>query len=865
MAAENTLHAFFDQADALHRILFLYGGTDDAYFTKGALQSSMEYMLEEHLTQCGYDVVMFYNGVQGLYCFTRANAEKRDRYFGSEDSGSDEVEDALADLFGTQGEPQGDGGDKPAPLRVEINDLEIASFADKVMRSTQVRSALVFSDGWDFLDNTAAEAQRTLANRLRSWYHIGSQNQNICILCFSKLNRTHLEACIKRSPCWGFLEEKIFNGNCFSDAVKYISIPDKDEIYELLRFQPAFRRLKQESERNLVLTAAQQQLHTMGNSLKGLAYFLDNTPDPIQSLLDGLEDDSRVMDTLRSTQGWEPVAWAIERMSEVVAHSERKAPPKPHPGTIMRMNEGNRGFVPAGVTLNMVLEGPPGTGKTTVAKLLGRIYRRMGLLPSGHVVECARDDLVGQFIGDTAVKTRDKIEEAMGGILFVDEAYTLYRGNQTGKGDFGQEALDTLVEAMTRNVGSFAVVLAGYPDEMETLLSANPGLRSRFGQNIVHIPDYQPPLLQKIALEYLSSQYASTGLSFDPALLRPGTTGNKPLDVFFQGWFDARDRKSFGNARDVRNLVDGLVPQALYRNGTTIRKEDFPPHLQDYFKESDLDLDSVLASLSDIVGLQDVKDKLTSIVRRLRMYNLQKAVRPDIMMNKIAPGHYLFCVNPGTGKSTISVKFAQILGALRIAGRFEPVRVTGTMLYETWEKKGVEGVREVIQGALGGVLFIDEAHQLIQTPLILQLLLDPMIENRSELCVILACYSDQVEDIFQAEPGLRSRLSGIFHFEDYTAEELTEIFVRKITKAGYTLGADGCQAVGAWMKHRLAWDAVSHNGRYAESLFALAQDRMAERLADRINEGTIQEEELFEILPEDLAEESAVQETASLV
>lgn len=865
MPAENTLHAFFDQADALNRILFLYGGTDDAYFTKGALQNSMEYMLEEHLTQCGYDVVMFYNGVQGLYCFTRANAEKRDQYFRTDAPGNDEVDDAMADLFGTEEEPQDDNS-RAASLRVEISDLEIASFADKVMRSTQVRSALVFSDGWDFLENTAPDAQRTLANRLRSWYHIGSQNRNICILCFSKLNRSHLEDCIRRSPCWGFLEEKIFNGNGFSNAVKYISIPDRDEIYELLRFQPEFRRLRQESERKRVLTAAQQQLHTMGNSLKGLAYFLDNTPNPIQVLLDGMEDDSRVLETLHNTKGWEPVAQAIDRMAEVVARSERKAPPEPHPGTLLRMNEGDRGFVPAGVTLNMILEGPPGTGKTTVAKLLGRIYRKMGLLPSGHVVECARDDLVGQYIGHTAVKTRAAIEKAMGGILFVDEAYTLYRGGRSqGNADFGQEALDTLVEAMTRNVGSFAVVLAGYPDEMETLLSANPGLRSRFGQNIVHMQDYPPPLLQSIALKYLSSQYASTGLTFDPVLLRPGTTGNKPLDVFFQGWFDARDRKSFGNARDVRNLVDGLVHQALYRKGNTILKEDFPPHLQDYFKESDLDLDSVLASLSEIVGLQEVKNKLISIVRRLRMYNLQKAARPERMKNKIAPGHYLFCGNPGTGKSTISVKFAQILGALRIAGRFEPIRVTGTMLYETLEKKGVEGVREVIQGALGGVLFIDEAHQLIQTPFILQLLLDPMIENRSELCVILACYTDQVDAIFRAEPGLRSRLSGIFHFEDYTAEELTQIFVHKITEAGYTLGEGGREGALAWMKNRLDTDKVSHNGRYAETLFAQAQDRMAERLADCVSDGTIREEDLFTILPGDLAEEPAETESGNSV
>lgn len=847
-----SLRAFFDGQDYLHRIFFLYGGTDDAYYVNGILLNSMEYMLEMHLRQIGYDVVLFYNGVQGLYCFTRQSAEQRDQYFCQTVKDDSGVDRDMAELFGEESFSASDQEPQEAPLQIPLSDLDIPAFADKVMRETRVRSALVFSDGWDFLENTDGNAQRTLSNRMRSWYHLESGNHNICLFCFADLNQQHFSDCIRNSSYWGFLEEKILEGNGFSDAVKYISIPGEDEIRQLLASQKEYNHASR-AERAALLRAARQQLHTMGNSLRGLNAYLEYDPNAFAKLLGSLGDDSEALNALRSTRGWEPVAEAIDRMAEVVAVAGPVTPPQPREGTLYRMNEGNSTFAHAGISLNMVIKGPPGTGKTTIAKLLGRIYRQMGLLPGGHVVECARDDLVGRYIGHTAVNTRAQIEKAMGGILFIDEAYSLYRGGDNNR-DFGREAIDTLVEAMTRNVGSFAVVLAGYPQEMEEMLAANPGLRSRFGQNIITLPDYKPPLLEQIAFDYLAKQYASTGLQFDSSLLQPGPTGNKPLDVFFCGWFDARDRRTFGNARDVRNLVDGLVHAALHRQGQTILQEDFPPELRRYFKEADLDIDSVMASLDEIVGQQEIKDKLRAIVRRVRLFTLQKASRPDRVTGQVEPGHYLFCGSPGTGKSTVAVKFAQILGALRLTGRFEPTRVTGTMFVQALRNDGVEGMRRIIEKSRGGVLFIDEAHQLLSVPMALQLLLDPMIEMRGELCVIFACYDNQVEALLAAEPGLRSRLSGIFHFADYTVEELTEIFIGKLERAGYTLADGSREAASAWMCRHLAADKISNNGRYAETLLAHVQERIADRLADRFD-AELSEAELFTVLPRDMEDQ----------
>lgn len=148
-------------------------------------------------------------------------------------------------------------------------------------------------------------------------------------------------------------------------------------------------------------------------------------------------------------------------------------------------------------TLHMIFKGNPGTGKTTVARILGRILNDIGVLPKGHLVEAERADLVGEYIGHTAQKTREMIKKASGGILFIDEAYTLAQG---GEKDFGKECVATLVKAMEDNRDNLIIILAGYSDEMDRFLRSNPGLRSRFPIHI-NFSDYDAEELFQIALQ----------------------------------------------------------------------------------------------------------------------------------------------------------------------------------------------------------------------------------------------------------------------------------------------------------------------------------------------------------------------------
>ena len=853
-------NVFFGKHDVLKRILCLYGHCEDSFFVSGTMQNSMEYMLESHLRKIGYDLVLFYNGVQRLYCFSQEMANRRDEIFeenrGLENERTQAIDDEIGSFLGTES-TETVPLTSEASLRIHMDDEQIASFADQLMRREDIRVALVFSDGWDLLENTAPATLRTLTHHFRSWYHLSASNQNIVILCFSSLTQAHLSECVNHVPGWSFLRDKIIQGNAFTSAVKYLSIPGKDEIEGRLRFEKQYREFSL-IERERIISSVQCRLHDMGNTLKGLDDFLINTDNPFQVLLEADVSDEKAWDILQNTRGWEAVAKAVKRIAKNVkmSVSDRHLDEQVTPDIISRMRE-TAPFKASGICCNIVLKGNPGTGKTTIAKLLGKIFRQLKLLPSGHVVEVARDDLVGRYIGHTAANTRAKIEEAMGGILFIDEAYSLFRDNDgRGTRDFGVEAIDTLIEAMTRSVGSFAVVLAGYPEEMEHMLDANPGFRSRFGHNIITIEDYQPDLLRDISINHLAEKYGHLGLSFAPKLMLPGVTGKKPLDVFFEGWFAARNRKHFGNARDCINLVEFLAEHAQNRGSKNIEEQDFPDNLVPFFKEADLDINTVLVSLEDIIGQEAVKKKLISIVHRLKLRNQQLQSGRDSKLDKIAPGHYLFSGNPGTGKSTIAVKFAQVLGALRITGRFTPTRVTGNTLLAAWEKGGIAGMKKIIEDARGGVLFIDEAHQLINRPRALQLLLDPMINMRQELCVILACYEKDIEPLFNAEPGLRSRLNDIFHFADYTVDELFAIFEKKIATSGYCLGEGTQDEVKRWLNNKLNEDSESSNGRYAEKLIMDIEEKMASRLNTLELEKN--DDRLFTIQKEDIPESTLI-------
>ncbi|HAA89925.1 MAG: Stage V sporulation protein K [Thermoanaerobacterales bacterium 50_218] len=201
------------------------------------------------------------------------------------------------------------------------------------------------------------------------------------------------------------------------------------------------------------------------------------------------------------------------------------------------------------LVLHMIFKGNPGTGKTTVARIIGKLFRAMGVLSRGHLIEVERADLVGEYIGHTAQKTREQIRQALGGVLFIDEAYSLARG---GEKDFGKESIDVLVKAMEDHKDDFILILAGYKEEMEWFLKSNPGLRSRFPIHI-DFPDYTITELYLIGEMMLRNRQYK---------LAP--EAQKKLYQILEGRGKSF-QQSEGNARLVRNIIEQAIRRQAVR------------------------------------------------------------------------------------------------------------------------------------------------------------------------------------------------------------------------------------------------------------------------------------------------------------
>ena len=209
-----------------------------------------------------------------------------------------------------------------------------------------------------------------------------------------------------------------------------------------------------------------------------------------------------------------------------------------------------RGIKQPDMSLHLVFSGNPGTGKTTVARLLGEIYSRLGILSKGHLVETDRSGLVAGYVGQTAIKTQDMIKEAMGGILFIDEAYAL--SSSKGENDFGGEAIDTILKAMEDNREDFIVIVAGYPKLMDDFLHSNPDLESRFNKHL-YFEDYNPQELFDI---FVSMEEGSS-LELD-----------KKAEEFLKGHFEDVYKcrgDNFANGRYVRNIFEKVLSNQANR------------------------------------------------------------------------------------------------------------------------------------------------------------------------------------------------------------------------------------------------------------------------------------------------------------
>lgn len=459
----------------------------------------------------------------------------------------------------------------------------------------------------------------------------------------------------------------------------------------------------------------------------------------------------------------------------------------------------NKGFEEKeDINVHAVFTGNPGTGKTTVAKMMGMIYKKMGLLSKGHVHEVDRVDLVGEYIGQTAPKVKECISKARGGVLFIDEAYSLARTNDDSK-DFGREVIEILVKEMSNGPGDLVVIVAGYPKEMKHFIDSNPGLKSRF-KIFYEFTDYLPQDLSAI------SQYACLEMEVDLS-----AEAKHKVDEIITEAFRNRDR-SFGNARFVFDLIE----KAKINMGLRVMDLEDPPslpaedlkviiakdvdaiELEKGKKSPDIPIDyplleKALEELNELIGIDRVKRQIHELVDIVRFH---RESGQDVL-NKFFL-HTVFVGNPGTGKTTVARILTKCYKALGILERGHMVETDRQGLVAGFVGQTAIKTTEKIDEAIGGVLFIDEAYALMSKASsyndfgneAVQALLKRMEDHRGEFFVFAAGYPDNMESFLKANPGLSSRFDKMLRFDDYSPEQLCDIAAKMLTDQDLNLSTD---------------------------------------------------------------------------
>jgi replication-associated recombination protein RarA len=434
-----------------------------------------------------------------------------------------------------------------------------------------------------------------------------------------------------------------------------------------------------------------------------------------------------------------------------------------------------------GFRRHMAFLGNPGTGKTSVARLVGEIFQEKGLLSRGHFIEARADDFIVGHVGGTAIKTAEKCKEALGGVLFIDEAYGIAQNS------FGKEAVATLLQFMENHRNDLCVIMAGYTTEMNNFMRINPGLNSRIPEdNRLIFRDFTPIQLANIFKSNIikrvdGEQHVDENI-FDFV---------KFLFENFKKEYSesAKDPRMWGNARVAEELVQQILIAANQRckkenkSSVNVLLRDFELKYKrqvDEFKKRKLndDMPELSSAMDEIraLGSPLITETMERYIGFLKSFGKS--------MRDYRP-HLVFTGNPGTGKTTLARKLGRLLKEelkeeeLFQGGNFVECK------REDLLREGAENAGEKFKEAIGGVLFIDEAYALTENDdpagrVVVNQLLTFMENYRDQTVVVLAGYRNEMRHFMDSNPGLRRRVKDVIEIPDFTSDKLLSIFRSKI-------------------------------------------------------------------------------------
>lgn len=451
------------------------------------------------------------------------------------------------------------------------------------------------------------------------------------------------------------------------------------------------------------------------------------------------------------------------------------------------------------ISANCIFLGNPGTGKTTVARILGRFFKAIGLLKNGHVVEVDRASLIGEYIGETAQKTEKVINQALGGILFIDEAYSLKRDKNSN--DFGQEAIDIILKRMEDYKDKFFVIAAGYPELMEKFINSNPGLKSRFTHHF-YFDDYNSSELAEIFKIFSEKEKYSFNEDAEKFLI-------EKLDSLI----DNTDG-SFGNARFVRNLFSETKIELSKRyhlledeekdfnSLNTILISDIQSawlninNRNNSVVKSNEKIDRYVNEINNLVGLSSVKTTFNRIIASIKVDKL-KSEKSISSVHKTY--NSIFIAEPGSGTSTVARLFAKSLFASNKLSKGQLIEIDSSLFSGLSKLDAYLTMDELFKKLSGNVILVNDVTASLQclkhfSDSLLQYFLKKLYLMNDEVTAILSGTREEIEIIIESFPVLESQFPNKFEFEPYTNRQLLEIALSICQKKNYQLDE------GAWQQ-----------------------------------------------------------------
>jgi SpoVK/Ycf46/Vps4 family AAA+-type ATPase len=840
--------------DLGQRFFILYGpGISGRFLTTDYAELGIEEVLWRILKARGYERIVFCSADHRIYFLDEEskNLCQPGSQKNQSETGPPRMKrlrgGPLGDLMlfkeGTQTRQQGSssGRTEPQHFTQGIGAVNAIVFLDALMNDERVRTAVVMRG----VETTFLHFPNPdlLSARLSRWMELPASNKNLCLLIFESGSYEKLRFDTEEMARTGrlsiALRELIENIRKKTCQV-FVGYPEEQEIQRLIDYARLRYGVKvnwKERDKLAVWMSAEGKSVTEWLQCLQATRKLDQEAAKNNKWFNAFSPDDRsTMEKLESLIGLEPVKKRIKELANLAKVGwVGKEPPSFH----------------------MVFTGNPGTGKTTVARLVGEIFRDIGLLKRGHLVECSRADLVAGYVGQTAPKVKEKVSEAMDGVLFIDEAYSLAEG---GEGDFGREAIDQLLQEAENNRDRLVVILAGYTDRMKEFLKTNPGLARRFPEeNIIHFPDYTPDELMQILLYMLKE----SGLNWTEE-------AEKALREIVGGLYETRGT-TFGNAGEMRNLRD-----ALYRRWTTrvasmvdqfvqsgkpldeakeearkepLRAEDIPETYRKYLQPPIPEIESLMADLDKMIGLEELKQFVKDLRNLAKLDEERRKKGQRVERRRL---HMIFTGNPGTGKTTTARLMGKIFRALGILRKGHIVECSKADVVGEYVGHTPRLVQKKLEEALDGVLFIDEAYSLLGGGGFGKEAIDQLtqqMENlKDRLVVIVAGYPAEMKRFLDANPGLSSRFALHVHFRDFTRDELGAIAKRMAEEKGYKVSQEAMVKAMAYLEAKRQTNPRSFgNARDVSNLLEEMERRLASRLSERLD---VVQELIFQ--PEDV-------------